>query len=251
MPARHSCGPVPGKRSGLPRACRVLCAAAVSVVGQGLECFSAVLQLRARVGARGLDLSVPEDVGHQPQIMAVLAHQPRRDACADSCRPARAITAVTILLTDRADSRAPTRESHTGPPSISAALGCSRRSATSSRRHPCPMRNARRRLEHELAARTRWFLLIAALAQLAKFAYPAAHLARRGVAAKTLVVFGTWRWVAPPLQRWSAKVERERVTAHAELRVEFGREPTDEQLYRALASARGERRGAGRSACGW
>jgi len=52
--------------------------------------------------------------------MAVLAHQPRRDrgrnACADSCRPARAITAVTILLTDRADSRAPTRESHTGPP---------------------------------------------------------------------------------------------------------------------------------------
>ena len=108
------------------------------------------------------------------------------------------------------------------------------------------MRNERRRLEHELAARTRWFLLIAAFAQLAKFAYPAAHLARRGVAAKTLVVFGTWRWVAPPLQRWSAKVERER-----ELRGELGREPTDEQLYRALASARGERRGAGRSACGW
>ena len=83
------------------------------------------------------------------------------------------------------------------------------------------MRDARRRLEHELAARTRWFLLIAAFAQLAKFAYPAAHLARRGVAAKTLVVFGTWRWVAPPLQRWSAKVERERVTAHAELRGEL------------------------------
>ena len=96
------------------------------------------------------------------------------------------------------------------------------------------MSRARRRLEHELEARTRWFLLIAAFPPLAKVAYPAAHLGRRSVvayvAAKTLVIFLTWTWVAPRLQRWSAKVARERLTAHAELRGAFGREPTDEEL---------------------
>ncbi len=110
------------------------------------------------------------------------------------------------------------------------------------------MGKARRRMEHELQARTRWFLLIAAFPQLAKVAYLAAYLSRGGVvvyvAAKTLVGFGTRTWVAPRLLQCSAKVERERVTACAELRHELGREPTDEELYRALASARRERRRA-------
>jgi hypothetical protein len=114
------------------------------------------------------------------------------------------------------------------------------------------MHDLRRRLENEIEVRARWFLLIAAYPRLARVAQPAAYLAARGfvvyVAAKTLVLFGTWVWVAPRLQRWSTRVVRERDAASDRLGRELGREPTDDELIRALVCARRERRRARASA---
>jgi hypothetical protein len=49
------------------------------LVGEVFEGGVALLEVRARVTARGLDVGVPEDVGDQDEVMGVIAHEPGRD----------------------------------------------------------------------------------------------------------------------------------------------------------------------------
>jgi len=106
-------------------------------------------------------------------------------------------------------------------------------------------RKRRRRLEWELERRSQEFLIVALAPRAVKVVRPSAFLGPRGVLAlvaiKTLL-YASGPWLGPRLHRWSLKLARERAAAVERLTSELGREPTDHELYRALASARRDRR---------
>jgi hypothetical protein len=108
-------------------------------------------------------------------------------------------------------------------------------------------RKWRRRLEWELERRSEEFLIIALAPRTVKALRPSAFLGPRGVLAvvaiKTLL-YASGPWLVPRLHRWALNVDSKRAVAVECLSRELGREPTDEELYRAMASARRSRRAA-------
>jgi hypothetical protein len=102
-------------------------------------------------------------------------------------------------------------------------------------------RKRRRQLDRELELRSQQFLLVALAPRTASIVRPSAFLGLRGVVALTAVktlVYASGPWLGPRVHRWSLKVTRTRADTLDRLRRELGREPTDDELYRALASAR-------------